>query len=301
MQGSVKTNNSENTRRHIQKVAWIGTGVMGAPMARHLAEAGYQVSVFNRSPQKAEALSDCARVCQTIADAVCEADAVFTIVGFETDVASVYLGADGILTHAPKGALLCDMTTSSPDLARRIAKEAQALGLHALDAPVTGGDLGAKNASLSIMVGGEKEDYDLLLPLFQKLGKSVCYMGASGSGQDMKLANQLAIAGALAGICEALSYAKSKGLDLMSVHQVINHGSAHSWQGEHNGAKMIEDDMQPGFFLKHFIKDLRLGQENAGTLQLPIGQKVLEMCQALAEKGFGDSGTQVLFKAYDEE
>lgn len=280
------------------KIGWIGTGVMGAPMAGHLAAAGHTVTVYNRTRSRAEALAPTCRVASTIREAVADADFVFSIVGFVQDVEEVWLGPDGILAHAKSGARLLDLTTSSPTLAQKIWKRGQELGHSVLDAPVTGGDRGAREATLSIMVGGEAADFDAALPLLEILGSAVTYMGPAGSGQHAKLANQMAIAGAIAGVAEALTYAKSHALNLEDMLRVINNGSAASWQSQNMGVQMLAGDEAPGFYLKHFVKDLRLGQSERGELDLPVSAKVLSLYETLLEEGFGDLGTQALLRYY---
>ncbi|MDO5733320.1 MAG: NAD(P)-dependent oxidoreductase [Eubacteriales bacterium] len=280
------------------KIAWIGTGVMGTAMARHLAEAGHEVRVYNRTPSKAEALEPICKAVTSIAEALEGAEACFSIVGFVADVEDVYFREAGILDSAPKGCLLCDMTTSSPALARRIAEAAEARGLESFDAPVTGGDRGAREARLSIMVGGSKSGFEKLRPLLVPMAQAINYMGEAGTGQEMKLANQMAIGATISGLAEALSFAKQKGLDLNQVLDVINNGSAASWQSANMGPKMIAGDYVPGFFVKHLIKDLRLGQENSGDLDLPVSRSALEQYLKLEAAGFGESGTQAIIEAY---
>lgn len=283
------------------KIGFIGTGVMGFPMARHLAEAGHELTVYNRSAAKAERCADFARVAPTIREAVADAEVVFSIVGFVTDVEHVYLGQGGIVESVRPGTIICDMTTSSPDLAVRITKEAAKRGVIALDAPVTGGDRGAKEGTLSIMVGGEEAAYEKIKPLLGAMGKTLTYMGEAGCGQHAKLANQMAIAGAIGGLAEALSYAESHGLDGQRVLNVLNGGSASSWQSQNMGPKMLAGDFAPGFYIKHFIKDLRLGQLGRGTLDLPISATVLALYEKLLEEGHGDEGTQAILKRYHRD
>ncbi len=280
------------------KIAFIGTGVMGAPMASHLAKSGHEVHVYNRTASKARALEPQCVFAETIAECVKDVDVVFSIVGFVKDVEEVYLSEGGIIANAKPGTIICDMTTSSPSLAKKIYKHASERGLFALDAPVTGGDKGAREAALSIMVGGDKEVFDKVLPLFKVMGKAVNYMGAAGSGQNMKLANQVAIAGAIAGIAEAISFAKMKNLDLETMLDVIVNGSASSWQAANNGAKMLVHDFAPGFFIKHFIKDLKLAQDEKEDLSIPLAKSVLDIYQDLADKGLGDLGTQAIIEYY---
>ncbi|CAM3665807.1 NAD(P)-dependent oxidoreductase [Erysipelothrix urinaevulpis] len=277
------------------KIAWIGTGVMGAPMAKHLAKAGYNVSAYNRTFAKAQQLEPEITAYSTIKEVVHDADVIFTIVGYPNDVKEVY---DSIIPNAKKGSILVDMTTSSPTLAKEIATKAKESGLIALDAPVTGGDLGAINASLSIMVGGDENAFHKILPLLENMGTTINYMGDSGNGQNAKLANQIAIAGAIAGTAEALTYAKLKNLDLQTMLNVITGGSANSWQAANNGQAMLDHNFKPGFFLKHLLKDLNLAFEEKGDVVLPLLETVRNIYNILNENGFGDEGTQAIIKYY---
>lgn len=279
----------------MKKVAWIGTGVMGKPMALHLVNHGYQVSAFNRTHAKALALEPKAKAFETIEACVQDADVIFTIVGFPKDVESVY---KEIFAHAKPGTLLVDMTTSSPSLAKKLYHEGKEKGFSILDAPVTGGDLGAIKGTLSIMVGGDKGSFDKVLPLLEAMGKTINYMGESGNGQHAKLANQIAIAGAIAGCAEALTYAHHQKINMATMLNVITGGSASSWQGANNGPKMISKDFKPGFFLKHFLKDLKLVIEEKDELYLPIVENVTKIYQALSNAGYDDLGTQAIIDFY---
>lgn len=280
------------------RIGFIGTGVMGRPMALHLAEAGHELKVYNRSYAKAKALEPKVQAVTSVAEAVRDAEAVFSIVGFVRDVEETYLGPNGVLANCPSSCTVCDMTTSSPDLAKRIADKAAARGVMALDAPVTGGEKGAIEGSLSIMVGGPEEAFQRLKPCLELMGATLTYMGGSGCGQHAKLANQLSIAAALAGTAESLSYAAKHGLNLDAMLNVIVHGSAASWQAQNMGPKMIRGDYAPGFFIKHLIKDLNLGQEAREDLNLPVGAAVLEILRGLQAAGYGDEGTQAIIRAY---
>lgn len=279
----------------MKKIAWIGTGVMGRPMALHLASAGYEVSVYNRTHSKAKDLEPKVKAYETIEDTVKDADVVFTIVGYPKDVKEVY---DEIIPNAKKGAILVDMTTSSPTLAKELSLNAQEFYLDLLDAPVTGGDIGAIEAELSIMVGGNKESFDEILPLLELMGKTINYMGSSGSGQHAKLANQIAIATSLAGIAETLTYAKDQELDQNKMLDVVVGGSASSWQAANNGPKMIDKDFKAGFFLKHLLKDLNLVLEEKGDRYLPLVENVQKMYEQLSRKGLDDEGSQAIIKYY---
>lgn len=280
------------------KIAWIGTGVMGKPMALHLAKKGHEVTVFNRTLSKIEDMKNDCNLSNSVAQCVENADVVFTIVGFPTDVREVYLGDEGILKNVKEHTIVVDMTTSSPTLAKEIYREAKKLNVYSLDAPVTGGDKGAREATLSIMVGGDKDKFEKILNLLEVLGRTVTYMGEAGNGQNTKLANQMAIAGSIAGVAEALAFAHSKNIALDDVLNVINNGSASSWQGINNGPKMVANDRSAGFFIKHFIKDLRLGQDEKQDLTLNISKAVLEEYEQLLEKGYGDFGTQAIIDYY---
>jgi 3-hydroxyisobutyrate dehydrogenase len=277
------------------KIAWIGTGVMGAPMAKHLMNQGHQLSVYNRTLSKAMALAPDATIYDDLTACVKDKDVVFTMVGYPKDVKEVY---DVIIEHVSSDTVLVDMTTSSPTLAKEIYNKARKKGISVLDAPVTGGDLGAINRTLSIMVGGEEHVYQQILPLLKILGHKVNYMGEAGSGQHMKLANQTVIASNIIGIAEAITYAKTKKLNLNQVLDVINGGSAKSWQAEVNGLKMVNQDYKPGFFLKHFLKDLKLVLEEKEDLSLPSLEQVVRVYELLSNEGFDDQGTQVIIEAY---
>jgi 3-hydroxyisobutyrate dehydrogenase/2-hydroxy-3-oxopropionate reductase len=218
-------------------------------------------------------------------------------------VEEVYLGKGGILENAPEGALIIDMTTTSPALWQRIAKKARKRGLRPLDAPVSGGDSGAKAGTLAIMVGGETADFEAALPLFEKMGKTIVHEGGDGAGQHTKMANQIAIAGAVTAVAEAVSYGKATGLDLSKMLGTISTGAAGSWQMSNNGPKMISGDYAPGFFIKHFVKDLRIALEESKErgLELPILKKALKMYMQMEEKGQGDLGTQAIIERYGDD
>ena len=283
------------------RIGFIGVGVMGNGMVKNLLRHGYEVSAYTRTRAKAlEALDAGAEWRESAADCVRDADAVITMVGFPPDVEEVYFGERGILANARPGTLVIDMTTTSPRLAQRIYTEAADRGLSALDAPVSGGDTGARAGTLAIMVGGDREAFDRAVPIFEAMGKSIRYMGAAGSGQHTKMANQIAIAGTLAGVCEAIAYARAAGLDVDEVISTISGGAASSWQLANNGPKSAHGDFAPGFFIKHFIKDMTLadGEARARDLPMPVLEKVLAMFRALEAQGYGDEGTQALIRAY---
>ena len=286
----------------MKKIGFIGLGIMGKSMTRNLMKAGFELHIFARSRTKVEdVISEGAQFHETIAGCVKGCDAVITIVGFPKDVEEVYFAKGNILDSAEKGTTLIDMTTTSPALAEKIYAEGTKRGFHVMDAPVTGGDTGAKNATLSILVGGDKADFDACLPLFRAMGTNINYQGKAGCGQHAKLANQIMIAGALSGVCEALSYARAKGLDLNVLLKSVSTGAAGSKQLDAFGPKILEGDFAPGFFMKHFIKDMGLadGEAQNSGLQLEVLQAALKNYRELEEKGLGDLGTQALIKHYD--
>lgn len=276
-------------------IGWIGTGVMGAPMASHLANVGLNVKAYNRTYEKAQKLEPLVSAQTSIEDTVKDADIVFTIVGYPKDVEETFTE---IFKHVKKDTIIVDMTTSSPTLAQDLYNKGKTLGLYVLDAPVTGGDLGAINATLSIMVGGDKDIFTKVTPLLEVMGKTINYMGNAGNGQHAKLANQAAIAGNIAGAAEALAYAKYKGLDLDAMLNVIVGGSASSWQAANNGPKMIKDDKSPGFYIKHFLKDLNLILDEKDDLKLKIVENVVKIYETLVDSGYEDYGTQAIFDYY---
>lgn len=286
----------------IKKIGFIGTGIMGAAMAGHLMNAGFEVSVYNRTKSKAQKLIDNgARWCETVGECAANQDVVISIVGYPKDVEQIYLSDDGIINSAKSGAYIIDMTTSSPILAEKIYNAAKAKNIHAVDAPVTGGDVGAKNATLAILVGGDEADFNALQPVFKVIGKNIVYQGAAGSGQKAKACNQIAIAGTLAGVCEAFAYAKSAGLDIEKVYSAISQGAASSVQMTGVARKGLDGDFNPGFMIKHFGKDLAIGLETATAYgqSLPILAAVLHEIKKLEESGKGSEGTQALLKYYD--
>ena len=287
----------------MQKIGWIGVGIMGKAMVRNLMKAGYQLHIYARHPEKvADVVSEGAVFHDSIADCVKASDVVITMVGFPKDVEEVYFTPGAILDSAAKDTLLIDMTTTSPTLAKRIAEEGAQRGLRVLDAPVTGGDTGARAGTLSILVGGAREDYETCLPLFRAMGTTINYQGGAGCGQHAKMANQIMIAGALSGVCEALAYAKAEGLDRSTLVNALSSGAAGSKQLDFQGHKILDGDFAPGFFMKHFIKDMRLAEEEANHsgLDLNVLRQTLENCRALEQQGCGDLGTQALIKFYEK-
>ena len=287
----------------MQKIGWIGVGIMGKAMVRNLMKAGYEVHIYARHPEKvADVTAEGAVLHGSIAECVKASEVVITMVGFPKDVEEVYFAPGNILDSAAKGMTLIDMTTTSPTLAQRIYQEGAARGLRVLDAPVTGGDSGARAGTLSILVGGDQADFDACLPIFQAMGTNITYFGPAGCGQHAKMANQIMIAGALSGVCEALAYAKAEGLDGNTLLGAVSTGAAGSKQLDFQGKKILTGDFAPGFFMKHFVKDMRLAEEeaeNAG-LDLNVLQQALSNCQSLIDRGCGDLGTQALIKFYEK-
>lgn len=288
------------SRQDRARIGFIGLGNMGRHMAGHLLAAGHPLCVYNRSRDKAdELLARGARWCDTPGEVAAEADVVITMVGYPKDVEEVYLGADGIVARARK-ALLIDMTTSSPALAARIAAEAEQAGCRALDAPVSGGDIGARDAKLAIMVGGTQEAFDEALPILQCLGANIVRQGGAGAGQHTKMCNQIVIASTIMGVSEGLAYARSAGLDLPTVLQSIGGGAASGFQLTVMGGKMIAGDFAPGFYIEHFIKDLGIALAEAERMKLELPGLALarQLFAGLAEQGMARLGTQSLIKHY---
>ena len=287
----------------MRRISWIGVGIMGKAMVRNLMKAGYEVHIYARHSEKvADVISEGAVPHGSIAECAKASEVVITMVGFPKDVEEVYFAPGNILDSAAKGMTLIDMTTTSPTLAQRIYQEGAARGLRVLDAPVTGGDSGARAGTLSILVGGDQADFDACLPIFQAMGTNITYFGPAGCGQHAKMANQIMIAGALSGVCEALAYAKAEGLDGNTLLGAVSTGAAGSKQLDFQGKKILAGDFAPGFFMKHFVKDMRLAEEeaeNAG-LDLNVLQQALSNCQSLIDRGCGDLGTQALIKFYEK-
>ena len=286
----------------MKKIGFIGIGIMGESMVRNLMKAGYEVAVYNRTKSKADAVvAEGAIWCDSAAQCAAGRDAVITIVGYPKDVEEVYFGEGGVIAHADPGTCLIDMTTTSPKLAVRIYENGKKKGLPVLDAPVTGGDAGAKAGTLTILVGGDQETFEKCRPLFEAMGKNIYYEGKAGNGQHTKMCNQIAIAGALSGACEALTYAKAVGMDPARMLESISTGAAGSAQLSNVASRILKDDYAPGFFIKHFIKDMKLADEeavNAGA-HLGVLEYVLNMYQELEAEGCGDLGTQALIKYYE--
>ena len=285
----------------MKSIGFIGVGIMGKSMVRNLMKAGFDLHIYARTKSKVEdVISEGATFHGSIGECATGRDAVITIVGFPKDVEEVYFDKGNILDSVDGGTYLIDMTTTSPKLAQRIAHEGRARGLHVLDAPVTGGDTGARDATLSILVGGEEDDFNACLPLFEALGTNINLFGAAGAGQHCKLANQIMIAGSLSGVVEAFAYCENHGLDLPLVMRALSTGAAGSKQLEAFGPKIIAGDYAPGFYLKHLVKDLRLAKEEGeeAGLSMDMLSTVLSNYEELLQKGYGDLGTQGLMKRF---
>ncbi len=285
----------------MKSIGFIGVGIMGKSMVRNLMKAGFELHIYARTKSKVEdVISEGATFHDSIAECARGRDAVITIVGFPKDVEEVYFSEGNILDSADAGTYLIDMTTTSPKLAQRIAAEGAARGFHVLDAPVTGGDTGARDATLSILVGGEEADFNECLPLFEAMGTNINRFGAAGAGQHCKLANQIMIAGSLSGVVEAFAYAEKQGLSLPLLMKALATGAAGSKQLDAFGPKIIADDYNPGFYLKHLVKDLRLAKDEgmAVGLDLEMLSTVLSEYEELLQKGYGDLGTQGLMKRF---
>ncbi|WP_342453844.1 NAD(P)-dependent oxidoreductase [Ammoniphilus resinae] len=284
-------------------IGFIGLGVMGKSMASNIMKAGYTVNVYNRTKSKAEDLIEQgANWKDTVAEVASSSQVIITIVGYPKDVEEVYLGENGILQNAKEGTYLIDMTTSDPSLAQKIYKEAKEKNMYALDAPVSGGDVGAREARLAIMVGGDEEVFNQILPIFQLMGKNIVLQGPAGAGQHTKMANQIAIASNMIGVCEAMVYAKKAGLDPSQVLQSIETGAAGSWSLSNLAPRMIAGNFDPGFYVKHFIKDMGIALEAAKEMGLstPGLELSKSLYDELASQGEENSGTQALFKLLDK-
>ncbi|MBD2848546.1 NAD(P)-dependent oxidoreductase [Paenibacillus sp. IB182496] len=283
-------------------IGFAGTGVMGTGMVRNLMKAGYELHVYTRTKAKAQPLLDEGATWQdTPAQLAAASDVVMTIVGYPQDVEEVYYGEQGLLGSAKPGTVLIDLTTSSPELAQRLAESARERGCEALDAPVSGGDVGAREGRLSIMVGGARETYEQVLPILEAIGQNIVYQGPAGAGQHTKMANQIAIASTMMGVVEAIRYAEKAGLDPNTVLRSIESGAAGSWSLSNLGPRMIKGDFEPGFYVKHIIKDMSIALESAEALGLEAHGLALakSLYERLASAGEADSGTQALYKLYD--
>lgn len=284
------------------KIGWIGTGVMGAAMLNRLQQEGYQVIVYNRTKARAQPLIEQGAVWAESPKAVAgQAEVIFTIVGFPEDVREVYFGEQGILAGTREGAILVDMTTTEPSLAQEIYREAKEKGAAAVDAPVSGGDVGAKNGALSIMVGGDQGVVDQVMPLLEIMGKNIVYQGKAGSGQHTKMCNQITIAGTMIGVCESLLYGYRAGLDLPTMLNSISGGAAACWTLDNLAPRIIRRNFDPGFYVEHFIKDMGIALQEANRmgLAMPGLSLVKQLYEAVKAQGHGKKGTHALMLALE--
>ncbi|OMF52448.1 oxidoreductase [Paenibacillus sp. FSL R5-0490] len=284
-------------------IGFVGTGVMGKSMAGHLLKAGYPLVVYTRTKEKAsELIEHGAEWAETPAAVAKKANVIITIVGYPADVEEVYLGENGIITNGRDNTYVIDMTTSTPTLAKRIYEEARKNRIYAIDAPVSGGDIGARDAKLSIMAGGDRDAFLAVEPIFNLLGTNIVYQGNAGAGQHTKMCNQIAIASNMIGVCEAVVYAEKAGLDPKTVLQSITSGAAGSWSLSNLAPRMIEGNFEPGFYIKHFIKDMNIAINEAEAMGMmtPGLSLARKMYAELAENGEENSGTQALYKYWEK-
>ena len=285
------------------KIGWVGTGVMGRWMCQHVMDLGYTATIFTRTKSKADPLL---KAGATWADSPAEvaesSDIIFTIVGFPEDVRQVYLGENGILTMAKSGSIVVDMTTTEPSLAIEIHQAARAKGVSSIDAPVSGGDVGAREARLAIMIGGDQEAVDAIHPLFEAMGQNIVYQGEAGSGQHTKMCNQITIAGTMIGVCEALLYGAKAGLDLEIMLSTISKGAAGCWSLDNLAPRVLKRNFDPGFFVEHFIKDMGIALDEAKRMgiSLPGLSLVHQLYLATQAQGHGRLGTHALMLALEK-
>ena len=285
------------------RIGWIGTGVMGSSMCGHILTAGYRVTLHSRTKTKAQPLVDLgATWAENPLTVAAQSDMIFTMVGFPQDVRAVYFGETGILAGAQSDTVLIDMTTTDPTLSREIAERATTKGLSAIDAPVSGGDVGARNATLSIMVGGDRRVVQAVVPLFELLGKTIVHQGGAGTGQQAKLCNQIVIAGTMIGVCESLLYGHKAGLDLNRMLDSIRGGAAACWTLDHLAPRILQRNFDPGFFVEHFVKDMGLALEDSTRmgLVLPGLTLVHQLYHKVIDLGHGRSGTHALMLALED-
>lgn len=284
------------------RIGWVGAGVMGRWMCQHILNAGYTVTIHSRTQSKAQPLLEAGAVwADTPAQVAASSDVSFSIVGFPEDVRQVFFGPDGLLAGAREGSILVDMTTTAPSLAQEIAQEAEKNGVFAIDAPVSGGDVGAREARLAIMVGGNKDAVDAMNPLFSLMGKSIMYQGPAGCGQHTKMCNQITIAGTMIGVCEALLYGARAGLDLEVMLASISKGAAGCWTLENLAPRVLRRNFDPGFFVEHFLKDMQIALDEARRMRLPLPGLALvhQLYTAVQAQGHGRSGTHALILALE--
>lgn len=284
-----------------ERIAFIGTGVMGASIVKHLLQNGHEVTVYTRTKEKAEPLIALgASWASSPVEAFKDKDIALTMVGYPSDVEEVYFGENGLFQTAKAGNIVIDMTTSEPTLAKKIYAHAQTLGVEALDAPVSGGDVGAQNGTLSIMVGGDQMTFNRAVPVLQQFGANIVYQGEAGAGQHAKMCNQIVIASGMIGVCESLAYGLKAGLDLSTVLQSISSGAAGSWSLSNLAPRMIKEDYAPGFYIKHFVKDMKIALDESKKMGISLPGLALayEMYEKLIEAGYGENGTQALLTYY---
>lgn len=283
------------------RIGFIGTGVMGKSIVKHFLVKGHEVMVYNRTKSKSDELVAQGAIWQeTPAEVTNASEIIFSMVGYPSDVEEIYYGANGIFSVEVKDKILVDLTTSTPTLAEKIYQTAKKEGAAALDAPVSGGDLGAQNGTLSIMIGGDQAVYDSVVPLFDIMGKSYSLQGKAGAGQHTKMANQIMIAGTMTGMTEMLVYAKAANLDVEKVLETLAGGAAQNWSMSNYAPRILKADYSPGFFVKHFIKDLKIALDEAEKmhLNLPATKLATELYERLADQGFDNDGTQALIKLW---
>ncbi|MGP4079665.1 NAD(P)-dependent oxidoreductase [Pseudalkalibacillus sp. R45] len=285
-------------------IGFVGTGVMGQSMAKNLMDAGYSVLLHTRTKSKSETLLEAGGIWkESVAELASESNIIITMVGYPHDVEEVYFGENGILENARTYTYVIDMTTSSPALAKEIYEEALTRKIFALDAPVSGGDIGARNGKLAIMVGGDPEVFEAVNPIFEVMGENIILQGKAGAGQHTKMCNQIAIATNMIGVCEAIVYAEKAGLDPSKVLESITTGAAGSWSLSNLAPRMIAEDDQPGFYIKHFIKDMSIALESATEMGMttPGLELSLSLYKSLAERGEENCGTQALIKWFQSQ
>ena len=285
----------------MNKIGFIGIGVMGASVVKHLLNAGKEVTIYTRTKSKAEPLLALgAKWANSPAEASKNQQVIFTMVGYPSDVREVYEGEQGILAAANEGTIVVDMTTSEPMLAKEIYAKAKEKNIASLDAPVSGGDIGAQNGTLSIMVGGDFDVFQQMKPIFELFGTNIVYQGNAGAGQHTKMCNQIIIASGMIGVCEAIVYGMKAGLNIEDVLKSISSGAAGSWSLSNLAPRIIRGDLEPGFYIKHFIKDMKIALDEAErmNLKLPGLELAKDLYETLAENGYENKGTQALFKYY---
>ncbi|MFX0148921.1 MAG: NAD(P)-dependent oxidoreductase [Candidatus Hodarchaeota archaeon] len=284
-----------------QKIGWIGTGVMGKSMCSHIIKAGYEVSVYNRTKRKAEGLIEMGAIWRLNPKEVAEnSNIIFTIVGYPKDVEEVYFGEMGIISSTKPNSIIVDMTTSEPTLAKKIYEQAKIRNVYSIDAPVSGGDIGAREGSLAIMAGGDKNTYEKVLPFFKLMGKNIAYMGNAGAGQHTKMSNQILIATTMIGVVESLLYAYKAGNDLNEVIDVIGKGAAGCWSINNLGPRVVKKIFDPGFFIKHFVKDMGIALQEAKNMNLALPGLALayQFYLSAIAMGLENLGTQGLYKVF---